>query len=444
MSFRLTYSTMFNPPEEMHERFDAALQAVRSRLSARHACTSTARTCLPGATHACRSTASSCSATSRSATPTHVDAAMRAAQAAFPAWRATPPASACDPAPRRRADRGRVYEIAPRWRSRSARTAWRRSAKRRRRRTSSALRATSRQQRLRPRLARRPAAGLTSHNRSVLQPYGVWGVIAPFNFPLALAGGPVAAALVTGNTVVLKGASDTPWAGRLLADCIRDAGVPPGVFNYVIGYRHRGRRSADRPSDARRAHLHRLVRRRHAAAAAVADGGWPRPCIAEMGGKNPCIVTARADLERAGAGIVRSAYGMGGQKCSALSRLYVEHPVADALIERLRARRRRAAHRRPDATRALDRPGRERARPSRLRALRGASCESGGAHLLAGGRQLHDGALARGQFVAPTLAEAPPGHRLWHAGDVPADPDAAARARSRARPCGSPTTRTWD
>ena len=62
----------------------------------------------------------------------------------------------------------------------------------------------------------------------MLKPYGAWVVITPFNFPLALAAGPVAAALITGNTVVLKGASATPWAGRLLADCIRDAGLPPG------------------------------------------------------------------------------------------------------------------------------------------------------------------------------------------------------------------------
>ena len=80
-----------------------------------------------------------------------------------------------------------------------------------------------------------PMTAYHSRNRSVLKPYGVWAVIAPFNFPLALASGPTAAALVTGNTVVLKGASDTPWAGRLLADCIRDAGVPAGVFNYVTG-----------------------------------------------------------------------------------------------------------------------------------------------------------------------------------------------------------------
>ena len=74
-----------------------------------------------------------------------------------------------------------------------------------------------------------PLPGYRSRNRSVLKPHGVWGVIVPFNFPLALGGGPVAAALVTGNTVVLKGATDTPWAGRLLADCLRDAGFPAGA-----------------------------------------------------------------------------------------------------------------------------------------------------------------------------------------------------------------------
>ena len=80
-----------------------------------------------------------------------------------------------------------------------------------------------------------PLPNVVSRNRSVMKPHGVWVVITPFNFPFALAGGPVAAALVTGNTVVLKGASDTPWAGRLLADCLRDAGLPPGVFNYLSG-----------------------------------------------------------------------------------------------------------------------------------------------------------------------------------------------------------------
>src|SRR5262249_40876199 len=165
--------------------------------------------------------------------------------------------------------------------------------------------------------------------------YGVWVVIAPFNFPLALLGGPVAAALVTGNTVVFKSASDTPWSGRLLADCLRDAGFPPGVFNYVNGkgdlvgetlVQHANTAGITfTGSFAAGMHIYRNM----------ANGRYPRPCIAEMGGKNACVVTANADLDRAAAGIVRSAYGLSGQKCSALSRIYVDDNVADALIEKL-------------------------------------------------------------------------------------------------------------
>ncbi len=68
-----------------------------------------------------------------------------------------------------------------------------------------------------------------------MRPYGVWVVISPFNFPAALTGGPAAAALVAGNTLVMKPATDTPWTARLLAECLRDAGLPAGVFNYVTG-----------------------------------------------------------------------------------------------------------------------------------------------------------------------------------------------------------------
>ena len=151
-----------------------------------------------------------------------------------------------------------------------------------------------------------------------MRPYGAWVVIAPFNFPFALAGGPVAAALVTGNTVVFKSASDTPWSGRLLADCLRDAGLPAGVFNYLNGsgndvgevlvWHPRTAGVTFTGSFEVGMHIHR----------GMAAGIYPRPCIAEMGGKNACVVTANADLERAATGIVRSAFGMGGQKCSAL------------------------------------------------------------------------------------------------------------------------------
>jgi 1-pyrroline-5-carboxylate dehydrogenase len=260
-----------------------------------------------------------------------------------------------------------------------------------------------------------PDDPLTSHvsrNRSVLKPYGAWAVITPFNFPVALAAGPVAAALITGNTVVLKGATATPWAGRLLADCIRDAGLPSGVFNYLSGSSAAiGATLVDHPLTAGVTFTGSYDVGRQIALK-LQSGRYPRPCIAEMGGKNACIVTARADLERAAAGIVRSAFGMGGQKCSALSRLYVHRQVADALIDRLLQQctaltigdpARRENWLGPVATRSgYD----DYARYAAL-------LRADGARILTGGEQLRDAALARGFFVQPTLAEAPPEHGLW-------------------------------
>jgi 1-pyrroline-5-carboxylate dehydrogenase len=131
-----------------------------------------------------------------------------------------------------------------------------------------------------------------------------------------------------------------------------------------------------------------------------------------MGGKNPCIVTARADLDRAAQGIVRSAYGMGGQKCSALSRVYVEHDVAGALLERL--------ERRVGEIRIGDPLRRENWLGPVVNASAHASyahyvdeLRAGGARIIAGGNQLRDGGLARGYYVEPVLAEVPLSHRLW-------------------------------
>jgi 1-pyrroline-5-carboxylate dehydrogenase len=84
-------------------------------------------------------------------------------------------------------------------------------------------------------MARDPLKGFRSKNTSVMRPYGVWVVISPFNFPAALTIGPSSAALVTGNTLVIKPATNTPWAVRLFAECLREAGLPDGVFNYVTG-----------------------------------------------------------------------------------------------------------------------------------------------------------------------------------------------------------------
>jgi acyl-CoA reductase-like NAD-dependent aldehyde dehydrogenase len=257
-----------------------------------------------------------------------------------------------------------------------------------------------------------PLPAHQSTNRSVLKPYGAWVVITPFNFPLALAGGPVAAALVTGNTVVLKGASVTPWAGRLLADCMRDAGVPPGVFNYLSG-------SSSEVGDALVNHpltagitftgSHDVGMR---IARKMQSGRYPRPCIAEMGGKNACIVTRDADLDRAAAGIVRSAFGMGGQKCSALSRLYAHRDIADALVQQVQ---------RMVASMRIGDPAHRENWLGPVAIAEGYDnyehfvnqLKTGGAHLLCGGARLQAGEHAHGLFVQPTLAEAPLSHPLW-------------------------------
>jgi 1-pyrroline-5-carboxylate dehydrogenase len=257
-----------------------------------------------------------------------------------------------------------------------------------------------------------PLEGWASHNRSVLKPHGVWGVIAPFNYPFALAGGPIAAALVTGNTVVFKGASDTPWAGRLLADCLRDAGAPPGVFNYLVG-------SGATVGEALITHPDlagvtftgsydvgmRIFR-------TFAAGRWPRPCIVELGGKNPCLVTARGDLDRAVTGIVRSAYGLSGQKCSALARVYVETAIADDLIERLGAKVEALAVGDPTRREVYMGPVISARAAGQFERFCAQFAEPG-CRVLAGGVRLTGGDFAHGHFVAPTVVEAPADHPLF-------------------------------
>ena len=159
-------------------------------------------------------------------------------------------------------------------------------------------------------------------NRSVLKPYGVWAVIGPFNFPAALAGGPTGAALIAGNTVVLKPAAEGSLTASMIAKCIEDAGVPAGVFNLLLG--------GDEPGMALAAHPDlaglTFTGSYDVGMSIIKDfstaAGYFRPVIAEMGGKNPTIVTANADLDKAALGVMRSAFGLTGQKCSACSRVY--------------------------------------------------------------------------------------------------------------------------
>ena len=173
-------------------------------------------------------------------------------------------------------------------------------------------------------------------NRSVLRPFGAFGVIGPFNFPVALVTGMSAGALVAGNTVVIKPSEHAPWSGALVGEAFAQAGLPAGVFNVVHGGERAGSALAQSAIDGvvftGSAEVGRGLTRR------FQEGRFARPAITEMGGKNPAIVSDRADLDAAAEGIAASAFGFSGQKCSACSRAIVDEAVHDELVERLAAR----------------------------------------------------------------------------------------------------------
>ena len=173
----------------------------------------------------------------------------------------------------------------------------------------------------------------TETTRSVMRPYGVWGVISPFNFPMALAAGPTAGALVAGNTVVLKPSPQGSFSAHKLYECLRDAGVPEGVVHVVNGGDDIGKALVANPGvDGLTFTGSYSVGMSIYKAFATA---YPKPVVCEMGGKNPAIVSRKADLETAATGIARSAFGFSGQKCSACSRVYVERDLYEPLLEAL-------------------------------------------------------------------------------------------------------------
>jgi RHH-type proline utilization regulon transcriptional repressor/proline dehydrogenase/delta 1-pyrroline-5-carboxylate dehydrogenase len=167
---------------------------------------------------------------------------------------------------------------------------------------------------------------------------GVVAVIAPWNFPLAIPCGMVAAGLATGNAVVLKPAEQSPGSALLLVQALREGGVPEGAINLVSGFGDAGEALVRDP----RVHTIaftgssavglEIVR----AAAETPDGQTHlKRVVAEMGGKNCVLVDGDADLDEAVPAILESAFGYAGQKCSAAARVLAHEGVADALIERL-------------------------------------------------------------------------------------------------------------
>jgi 1-pyrroline-5-carboxylate dehydrogenase len=260
----------------------------------------------------------------------------------------------------------------------------------------------------------RPMGKLSENERTrdVLRPYGVWGVIAPFNFPLALATGMSAGALIAGNTVVYKPSPDAPTTGVKLIEILREAGLPAGAMSYLTGSGAEvGKTLVASPK------VSGMVFTGSKAVGFEIFKNFnlsrPRPCFLELGGKNPSVVTEKADLEKAAEGIMRGAFGFSGQKCSATSRVYVHNDVARRFKELLVGKARNLGVGDPTLRESYTGPViNERA----YRAYQSyvEEAKAGGGRILLGGRVLTEGPLARGFYVAPTIVDGlPRDHRLF-------------------------------
>ena len=176
-------------------------------------------------------------------------------------------------------------------------------------------------------------------NKLEYLPLGVGTVIPPWNFPLAIMAGMTVAAAVTGNTVVLKPSSDAPTIAYKFFELLEEAGMPPGVVNFMTGSGGEvGDVIVDHPKTRFVAFTgsKEIGLRINERAAKVHEGQiWIKRVVAEMGGKDAIIVEADADLDDAATGVVQSAFGFQGQKCSACSRAIIHTDVYEPMLEKI-------------------------------------------------------------------------------------------------------------
>jgi 1-pyrroline-5-carboxylate dehydrogenase len=256
----------------------------------------------------------------------------------------------------------------------------------------------------------RPGASAAEKCSVVLRPYGVFGVIAPFNFPVALSVGMMSAALVAGNTVVFKPSEAAGLTGRLVVEALVDGGLPDGVLNLVQGGRETGELLARHPRVDGFAFTGSnavgMTILRHAAASTAT-----RPVLAEMGGKNPAFVTATADLKVAASGVARSAFGLSGQKCSAASKAYVERSIFDDFVGALIGTTNKLVLGDPRRQEVFMGPViNDRAQERLTEAAREAVWDG---TVLLGGKCLEGGLFDGGPYVEPTIVSGlPSDHRI--------------------------------
>jgi aldehyde dehydrogenase (NAD+) len=231
-------------------------------------------------------------------------------------------------------------------------------------------------------------------------PLGVASIISPWNFPFNVPGRKVTPALMAGNTVVFKPASLTPQVGLAFARLLVEAGLPPGVFNFITG----GGSTVGHTLTT-----HPLVRAISFTGStdvgkrlnAAASANLTRTQL-ELGGKNPMVVLGDADLAVAARAAVTAAYACAGQWCTSTSRVIVTADVAEALTERIvaEASALRVGRGTEESTRMGPVCGEDQLRGVLAWIERG---KAEGARLLTGGHRIETDALARGCFIAPTV-----------------------------------------
>lgn len=416
--FKLTYATMFNPPEALHSSFDQAMNLQKKNIGKEYGMIINGKDVFADETYEDRSPINTdwMLATIQKGDASHAQQAVAAARAAFPIWSRTPwkervklirkaasiieerifelgAAMTLEVGKNRMEALGDVQETADLM--------------------SYAAQMMEENRGFVKEMGKDPLIGYEATNISTLQPYGVWLVVSPFNFPFALTGGPAGAAMVTGNTIVIKPATDTAWIVRLFADCLRDAGIPDGVFNFVTGPgRTLGQALVDHPGTDGATFTGsfevgmRLYRD-------FANREYVRPVILELGGKNPVIVSKNADLERATTGIIRSAFGLQGQKCSAASRILVEENVYDELINRLKTMSEDLIIGDPSNQEVYMGPVINQSAYNDFKNFSEEIDQAGG-KFLTGGKVKTGELFSKGFYCAPTLVtDLPFDHRLW-------------------------------
>ncbi|TYP88593.1 aldehyde dehydrogenase family protein [Blastococcus xanthinilyticus] len=235
------------------------------------------------------------------------------------------------------------------------------------------------------------------------RPLGVVGVITPFNFPIAIPAWKIAPALSHGNTVVWKPASLVPLLAMRLAQALQEAGLPPGVLNLLAGDGATGSRLVDHPGISGITFTGSTGVGRAIAASCAARGV---PVQAEMGGKNPAVVLADADLGLAVEQVLLGAFRSTGQKCTATSRLIVEDGIAGEFLAEFARRTQSLVV--GDAVDPATQMGPLVSASARATVHQGIEDAVGqGATPLAGASPYPGGDLAAGYFVPPTVLELP-------------------------------------